>query len=110
MAATNGFFGNIQGPFAANEEIFTKIQEECKDSIDYISKLGIHYIGNFDLDIYGNFQNQLFVRINNIEFQIGKTRMLELQNVKITSIQFVTNVDDLMYIDYQYQKLNENNE
>ena len=29
MAATNGFFGNIQGPFAADEELFTKIQSEC---------------------------------------------------------------------------------
>ena len=53
MAATNGFFGNIQGPFAADEELFTKIQSECKDTIKYISKLGIHYVGNFDLDLFG---------------------------------------------------------
>lgn len=30
MAAINGFFGNIQGPFAADEELFTKIQSEVK--------------------------------------------------------------------------------
>lgn len=53
MAATNGFFGNIQGPFAADEELFTKIQSECKDTIEYISKLGITYVGNFDLDLSG---------------------------------------------------------
>ena len=53
MAATNGFFGNIQGPFAADEELFTKIQSECKDTIEYISKLGIHYTGGSDLDIFG---------------------------------------------------------
>ena len=109
MAATNGFFGNIQGPFAADEELFTKIQSECKDTIEYISKLGITYVGNFDLDLSGVRWNQLFVRINNIEFQIGQTRMLELEDVKVTSIQFVTDVDDLVYIDYQYHKLDEDN-
>lgn len=78
MAATNGFFGNMQGPFAAGEELFTKIQEECKDTIEYISKLGITYIGNFDLDLTGTRWKQYFVKINGIEFQIGQTRMLEL--------------------------------
>ena len=109
MAATNGFFGNIQGPFAANEELFTKIQSECKDTIEYISKLGITYVGNIDLDLTGKRQKQIFVRINGIEFQIGITRMLELQDVKITSIQFVEDTDDLMYIDYQYHKKDEEN-
>ena len=109
MAATNGFFGNIQGPFAAGEELFTKIQSECKDTIEYISKLGIHYVGNFDLDLFGARWKQMFVMINGIKFQIGITRMLELQNVKITSIQFVEDTDDLIYIDYQYHKFNEDN-
>ena len=109
MAATNGFFGNIQGPFAADEELFTKIQSECKDTIEYISKLGIHYVGNFDLDLIGKRQEQIFVRINGIEFQIGITRMLELQDVKVTSIQFVEDTDDLIYIDYQYHKFDKDN-
>jgi len=78
MAATNEFFGNIQGPFTADEELFTKIQSECKDTIKYISKLGITYVGNFDLDLSGARWKQMFVRINGIEFQIGITRMLEL--------------------------------
>lgn len=107
MAATNGFFGNIQGPFAADEELFTKIQSECKDTIEYISKLGIHYVGNFDLDLSGTRQKQIFVRINGIEFQIGITRMLELEDVAITSIQFVEDTNELVYIDYQY-KINNN--
>ena len=109
MAATNGFFGNLQGPFAAGEELFTKIQSECKDTIEYISKLGITYVGNFDLDLIGKRQEQIFVRINGIEFQIGITRMLELEDVKVTSIQFVEDTDDLIYIDYQYHKKNEEN-
>ena len=108
MAATNGFFGNIQGPFAADEELFTKIQSECKDSIEYISKLGIHYVGNFDLALSGVRWKQTFVRINGIEFQIGITRMLELEDVEITSIQFVEDTNELVYIDYQYNKINNN--
>jgi len=51
MAAINGFFGSLQGPFSANEELFTKIQMDCKNTIRHISKIGIHYIGNTDLDI-----------------------------------------------------------
>jgi len=42
----NGFFGMIEGPFAANEEIFTKIQEQCKYPIKYINKIGIVYTGS----------------------------------------------------------------
>lgn len=54
MAATNGFFGSLQGPFLANEELLTKIQADCKYPIDYLSKIGIHYVGDSDLDITGN--------------------------------------------------------
>lgn len=109
MAGTNGFFGNIQGPFAANEELFTKIQEKCKNRIDYISKLGIHYVGNFNLDLIGTKWQQYFVKINGIEFQIGMTRMLELEDVRVNSIQFVQDTDELWYIDYQYHKYDEDN-
>ena len=35
--------------------------------------------------------------------------MLELEDIKIISIQFVQDVNDLFYIDYQYHKLDENN-
>ena len=105
----NGFFGNISGPFAANEEIITKIQRECNKQIDYLSKIGIHYVGNVDFDISNSdspYQEPIYVIFNqdeeNLKFQIGKTRMLELQDVKITSIKFPKSVDDRMFIDYQY--------
>ena len=55
-----------------------RFNQNCKDTIEYISKLGIHYVGNFDLDLTGTRWKQTFVRINGIEFQIGITRMLEL--------------------------------
>ena len=78
MAATNGFFGQLQGPFTANIDLFPQIQEECSNSVNYITKLGIQYVGDFDLDLEGNREGQqIFVEINGFEFQLGKTRMLE---------------------------------
>ena len=97
---TNGFFGMIEGPFAANEEIFTKIQEQCLYPIKYISKIGIIYTGNLNSIQYPRFS----VKINDIQFQIGKTKMLELEDVRITSIKFTENINDKVYIDYQYIK------
>lgn len=35
---------------------------------------------------------------------MGKTRMLELEDVAITSIKFKEDIDDKIYIDYQYVK------
>lgn len=103
MAATNGFFGQIQGPFLKNEEVFTKIQSECLNPINYISKIGIHFVGNSDLDLEGKRQGKYFVKINDIQFQLGKTRMLELEDVEVTSIKFSQDVSDKIYIDYQYK-------
>ncbi len=116
--AFNGFFGQISGPFQANQNIFEKIKtEQTNNKMNYISKIGIHYPVNFDypLNFSQNFQaadsfcfpikvslydgKQKKSRI----FQIGKTGILELQDVKITSIYFLNNIDDNIYIDYQYQ-------
>lgn len=98
-------FGNIQGPFAANEEVFTKIEEQCQTPIEYITKLGIQYVGGFNLDLKGEYWEKIFVTINDIEFQIGTTRMLELEDVKITSIKFPYGANNKIYIDYQYNSL-----
>lgn len=105
----NGFFGNISGPFAVDEEVITKIQGKCSEQIGYLSKIGIHYVGDFDFDI-SNSENPYWPPVyvifnddqNNMKFQIGKTRMLELQDVEITSIKFPQNMDDRIFIDYQY--------
>lgn len=102
---TNGYFGMIQGPFVANEEIFTKIQEQCLYQIDYISKIGIIYNGNLNLDVNNTIFPKIIVIINDIQFQIGKTKILELEDTKINSIKFKENTDDKIYIDYQYQKI-----
>ena len=104
MVATNGFFGSLEGPFESNVEIVNLIQNDCKDTIDYISKLGIYYIKNFDLDLQGIYWEPILVKINNIDFQIGRTGILELEDTEITSIKFINDTDDLMHIDYQYVK------
>lgn len=118
MAATNGFFGQIQGPFQGGppettEDIFPRIQAQCKNPIKYITKIGIHYPGNFDFDLNGIYwppsssdkDKYAHVVINGIEFQIGKTRMLELEDVQITSIKFLEKTDSNVYIDYQYEPM-----
>ena len=103
MAETNGFFGQLQGPFDADTDLLPAIQSQCNQTINYISKLGIHYAGDFDLDLQGQRESrQIFVTINDIEFQIGKTRMLELQDVEVTSIKFKQDMNESTFIDYQY--------
>lgn len=97
---TNGFFGMIEGPFAANEEIFTKIQEQCKYPIKYINKIGIVYTGSLGSIKFPGIS----VILNNIQFQVGQTRTLELEDVEITSIKFKDDIGDKAYIDYQYIK------
>ena len=97
---TNGFFGMIEGPFAANEEIFTKIQEQCKYPIKYINKIGIVYTGSLGSIKFPGIS----VILNNIQFQVGQTRILELEDVEITSIKFKDDIGDKAYIDYQYIK------
>lgn len=112
---TNGYYGMIQSPFTENEDLLSnngKIKTQCKNDFHYISKLGIHYIGNYDLDLnpsdsnytnYDGANHPIIVKINNISFQIGKTRMLELEDVQITSIIFPKIDHDLIYVDYQYK-------
>lgn len=121
MAATNGFFGQLQGPFSANEELFDKIKADCKysneDSI-YVTKLGIHIVNNYNLKvtdfIENSYEHVVFqtgprVFINEKEFQIGQTGMLELEDVQITSIKFTKNIDSRCFIDYQLFAPSDNN-
>ena len=45
--STNGFFGHIQGPFNANENIVDLMQNNCNKTINYISKLGFYENFNY---------------------------------------------------------------
>ena len=111
MANYNGFFGNLQGPFQANQEIFTQIPQH--DYIKYISKLGIVYTGDINLEVNRDNFPKIIAVINNIQFRIGKTKMLELEDVRITSIKLKAegleenginfqDISQYIYIDYQY--------
>lgn len=100
MEASNGFFGSLQGPFAANQELFLKIQQSCSKPLNYINKIGICYSNNYDLDIE---HNQIYVFINNQKFQLGKTGILEYDDVKITSIYFEQDMQENIFINYCYQ-------
>ena len=108
MAAKN--FGHISGPFQANKNILLKIQQQEETEINFLCKIGIQYTGNFDLDISWQISDQQhklyvptqFIQINGIDFQIGKTRMLELEDCQITSIVFKNDTDDRWFIDYEY--------
>ena len=99
--ATNNF-GQISGPFQAGQEILLKIQEQEEANISSLIKVGISYIGDFDLDIYGHYIPQQYIKINDIDYQLGKTRMLELEDCQIISIVFQNGADDRWYIDYEY--------
>ena len=99
----NGFFGQAAGPFKQNVQIFNILNQQSGRRINYISKLGIHCFYNFDLDIKGQWYPRINVRINNKEFIIGKTGILELEDCQITSIQFLNDTGDNVYIDYQYK-------
>ncbi len=100
MAANN--FGQISGPFQAGQEVLLKIQKQEEADISFLVKVGISYIGDFDLDIYGNYISQQYIKINDIDYQLGKTRMLELEDCQINSIIFQNDADDRWYIDYEY--------
>ena len=122
--AYNGFFGQISGPFRMNEDVYQKIVLESNQNMSHISKIGIHYPVNFDypLIFYENnnleinessFCFPIIVELNDAkdknsvssrkQFRLGRNGILELQNVKITNIVFKNNVDENIYIDFQYE-------
>lgn len=112
MDSHNGFFGHIQGPFDANINIISLMQNNCNKTINYISKLGICYNQNYFLAVSApnteSWSIPLIVKITDDrgvarEFQIGKTGILELEDVKISSITFTTDTPSNIFIDYQYE-------
>lgn len=101
----NGFFGQIQGPFESNQNLMLLIKQQCNakqgnDDNIYISKLGIYY------PTFSENTNIPIVSINEKDFAIGKSGVLELEDVQITSLKTLQNVNNTFFIDYQYQKIN----
>ena len=94
----NGYMGQLKGPFQADEELFTKIQNTSLEKIAAVQHLGIQTVTG-DL---------VMIEINGKEIEIGKTGMYEVRNTEITSIKFKTNVDENTLVDYVI-KLKEDN-
>ena len=94
----NGYMGQLKGPFQADEELFTKIQNTSSEKIAAVQHLGIQTVTG-DL---------VMIEINGKEIEIGKTGMYEVRNTEITSIKFQTNVDENTLVDYVI-KLKEDN-
>lgn len=94
----NGYMGQLKGPFQADEELFTKIQNTSSEKITAVQHLGIQTVTG-DL---------VMIEINGKEIEIGKTGMYEVRNTEITSIKFKTNVNENTLVDYVI-KLREDN-
>ena len=94
----NGYMGQLKGPFQADEELFTKIQNTSSEKIAAVQHLGIQTVTG-DL---------VMIEINGKEIEIGKTGMYEVRNTEITSIKFKTDVDENTLVDYVI-KLKEDN-
>lgn len=82
----NQKFVQIKGPFAAGEELVDRIKDNASN-FDYIKKIGIQT----------KVANRC--KINNIIFEIGKTGILEFNNVEINSLLFMQNEPDTTLID-----------
>lgn len=71
----NDKFVQVSGPFIENEDIVNKIKKNYPD-FNYIKRLGVQ-----------SKITHLCV-IDGIEFEIGKTEILEFEDVQITSLFF----------------------
>lgn len=72
----NDKFIQIRGPFSAGQDLISYIKTEYKTNFNYIKKIGIQT----------KVKNK--ITINNEDFEIGKTGILEFDNVQITSLSF----------------------
>lgn len=116
----NYLFGTLQGPFEKNINFIDIIQQQNPSlQIDSIIKLGICINRKFDLQLQSYESDDLeslesydidkkklvrkiayFININNKNYQIGKTGILEFEDVNITSAAFLQDMDDAVYVNY----------
>lgn len=85
---TNGYFGQIKGPFESNQELFQMIKKDANRTVNYVGRLGIQATEN----------DRVF--LNNVEFIVGKTGILEARSLEIKSIKFAHDVGEKVIIDY----------
>ena len=85
----NDKFVQITGPFTLNEEIVDKIKAETGFNFLYIKKIGIQT----------EPASAHKVSINGQIFEIGKTGILEFNEVQITSLNFLQDETSFTIID-----------
>lgn len=116
-------FGTLQGPFQNGINLINQIKEQHNlQSVNCsIIKLGVCIYRKFDLQLrkepYENYSSLLesesydvdtmklmqttyFMVIDNKNYQIGKTGILEFEDVNITSAAFSQDMDDSVYVNY----------
>ena len=94
-------FGYLISPFKKGEQLFNLIKE--KHSINYITRIGILCKADFCLDIEGHYYPPIIISLNGQDFTLGQNGILELEDVKITSIKFKTDVTLPIEITYVYK-------
>lgn len=93
----NGYQGQIRAcdqqnqKFLANQQLFQIIQEDNRAEINYVKRLGVSAKAGTKL------------RINNIQIEVGKTNMYEVDQVEITSIQFQEDTTNDVILDFIIQ-------
>ena len=93
----NGYQGQIRAcdqqnqKFLANQQLFQIIQEDSRAEISYVKRLGISAKAGTKL------------RINNIQIEVGKTNIYEVDQVEITSIQFQEDTTNDVILDFIIQ-------
>lgn len=84
----NGCTGQLKGPFKANQDLYSLIEQQSIKPISAVSHIGVQ------TDIKN------YININGNDIEIGKTGIYEIGNTKITSLYFLQDVDNNTLIDY----------
>ena len=84
----NGYMGQLQGPFKANEELISKVREAAYVSFQFVDHLGIQT------------KKDTMININGKSIQVGRTGTYEITNAEVTSFYFEQDTDEYSLVDY----------
>ena len=104
----SNLFGQLVSPFAANTNIFT--------NNEIVTKVGFCYKGMFNFAPNTNSNNTIEIIITDSgnqehSFYLGKTGILELEDILIKSIKFTNAIEnENMTVNFQFATGDDNNE
>lgn len=84
----NGYMGQLQGPFKAGEDLYTRIKNDTYVKFEFVSHLGIQA------------EKDTMMNINGKTVQMGRTGTYEIGNAEITALHFEQDVDEHTLVDY----------